>query len=172
MDKATTTLELRDIHLPTDPGFWPLAPGWWLLIIIACFIAYFVVKKIKQINAIKQTNKLLQIELLTIKNNYSKHNNKHQLAKEISELLNRFVKYILKDSVATTLVGQQWVDYLNSRVDGDIFSKHLKELTQAQYMPEVNYDADSLIATVQAYFPLAIKSIKKYNNSIKGASHA
>ncbi|MEZ5597107.1 MAG: DUF4381 domain-containing protein [Pseudomonadales bacterium] len=23
--------QLRDIHLPADPGWWPPAPGWWLL---------------------------------------------------------------------------------------------------------------------------------------------
>ena len=26
--------ELRDIHLPPDPGWWPPAPGWWLLALL------------------------------------------------------------------------------------------------------------------------------------------
>ena len=28
--------QLRDIHLPEAIGWWPLAPGWWLLIILVC----------------------------------------------------------------------------------------------------------------------------------------
>ena len=25
---------LKDIHLPPEPGLWPLAPGWWVVIIL------------------------------------------------------------------------------------------------------------------------------------------
>jgi hypothetical protein len=29
---------LRDIHLPPPAGWWPLAPGWWILIGIALLL--------------------------------------------------------------------------------------------------------------------------------------
>ena len=28
-------IPIRDLHLPEPVGWWPLAPGWWLLITIA-----------------------------------------------------------------------------------------------------------------------------------------
>lgn len=31
---APPQLNLRDIHLPPEPGWWPPAPGWWVLAVL------------------------------------------------------------------------------------------------------------------------------------------
>ena len=34
-------LPLRDLHLPEPVGWWPLAPGWWvILVIVATALGY------------------------------------------------------------------------------------------------------------------------------------
>ena len=36
-------LPLRDLHLPADIGWWPLAPGWWVVIaLLVAALGYFV----------------------------------------------------------------------------------------------------------------------------------
>lgn len=163
MDKnqaAQQTLELRDIHMPDAPSYWPLAPGWWFLIIIVCVLAYLLYKIIAKRNHRKQLNNLMQNQLQTIQSDYKKHKNKHKLAIEVSELLNRFVRHVLGDSNATSLSGKAWINYLNSQTEHSMFDKFEVELTQAQYMKDIDYDVPSLIATVKNYFPLAIKGIK------------
>ena len=41
---APDPLQLRDIHLPADPGWWPPAPGWWLLAaVLVALLAWAVV---------------------------------------------------------------------------------------------------------------------------------
>ena len=34
--------QLRDVHLPASPSWWPPAPGWWLVALIVCAALVFV----------------------------------------------------------------------------------------------------------------------------------
>ena len=37
------TLPLRDLHLPDAIGWWPLAPGWWVVIaLVAALLGYIL----------------------------------------------------------------------------------------------------------------------------------
>ncbi|GAA0203656.1 DUF4381 domain-containing protein [Kangiella japonica] len=63
--------QLRDIHQPEPVSWWPLAPGWWIIIalvvlIAALFIIKAILKKrhyryvrlaVKELKQLKQTNK-------------------------------------------------------------------------------------------------------------------
>jgi len=162
MDKTAPALELRDIHLPTDPSMWPLAPGWWVLIVLALVAFYYLFKLLAKIQNTKRLNQLMQDELLSVRESYKNHNNKHKLAADVSTLLNRFVIHVLKDSNASSLSGEAWIVYLNSRVNDQVFDDFKNELTQAQYQKDVDFDVPRLIATVKNYFPKAIKNRKKY----------
>ncbi|MGB0894207.1 MAG: DUF4381 domain-containing protein [Parashewanella sp.] len=49
--------QLQDIHTPEQIGLWPLAPGYWLLLIIALLViasAYLLVKRYRMNNASKK----------------------------------------------------------------------------------------------------------------------
>jgi type II secretory pathway pseudopilin PulG len=158
MDKTVAALELRDIHLPAEPGIWPLAIGWWLMILVSLIVIYFVYKFIQKQNKKRQLVNLMQQQLQSIQDEYKQHQDKHKLAIAISELLKRFVRHILGDNNATALTGDKWIAYLNDQVDGNTFTTFKIPLTQAQYVPSMDYDVPSLIARVKNFFPQVIKN--------------
>ncbi|MCK5915700.1 MAG: DUF4381 domain-containing protein, partial [Deltaproteobacteria bacterium] len=54
---------LKDIHLPPDPGWWPPAYGWWLIAILLLTITYFGLNRWRQRQARLRPIKLALKEL-------------------------------------------------------------------------------------------------------------
>lgn len=160
MQNTAPALELRDIHLPVEPGFWPLAPGWWALIVVGIILGYLLARVYLQLRKSRQLNHLMQNELNAVNSSYQQHKNKHQLASDISQLLKRFVLHVLKDNDAAALSGEKWVDYLNQQIGMSYFDEHIDVLTTAQYTPDCDFDVPSIIAKLKNYFPNAIKKQK------------
>ncbi len=53
-------LDLRDIHLPAAPPFWPPAPGWWLLAVaLLALLAWFGLRLWRQWRLRRQRRKVL-----------------------------------------------------------------------------------------------------------------
>lgn len=56
--------QLRDIHIPADPLWWPPAPGWWLLAVatlLGCALAARLVQRYyRRRRPIKRTRRLYQ----------------------------------------------------------------------------------------------------------------
>lgn len=97
--------EIRDIHFPDGVSFFPLAPGWWFLsgALIVLFLAIFTILWV-----IKRSRKYFAEKTLRAINTDSPV----LAAVEISELLKRIC--VLKYKDASTLYGQEWIDFLNS----------------------------------------------------------
>ena len=59
-------LPLRDIHLPLPVGFWPLAPGWWIVSAVVLMIlafALFLFYKHRRPTALKEALAKLEVYL-------------------------------------------------------------------------------------------------------------
>ncbi|MCB1603471.1 MAG: DUF4381 domain-containing protein [Gammaproteobacteria bacterium] len=167
MNSTAPALQLRDIHLPQEPGFWPLAPGWWVLLVLFLISLYFVIKWFVARNKQNRLIQVLQNSLNDSRNRFDQHKNKHQLASEISVLLKRFVKHVLGDTQAASLSGQSWISYLNQYSESLVFDQYYNELCEAQYSPKADYDVSGLIAVVKNFFPQALKHQKKLNKKTK-----
>ncbi|WP_415893052.1 DUF4381 domain-containing protein [Neptuniibacter sp. PT8_73] len=142
-------LPLRPMQQPEMIGWWPLAPGWWLLILlsIALFIAvvwfgYLYLKKMRN-----NPNRWALQELNAIQANYQQHQNKRLLAEECNALLKRLALTLYSRQEVAALNGTAWTDFLAKQSRSDT----LTVLAVAPYQASPEYDAEALLSACKAW---------------------
>ena len=115
-------IPLRDLHLPALTDWWPLAPGWWVLIALALggllYVAWRAFQEFKK-NAARR-RALSQLRYL--KAEYSWNADPILLGIRLSELLRRaMLAYAPRDEVAG-LTGSSWLEWLDRGLAGNVFT--------------------------------------------------
>ena len=109
-------LPLRDLHLPDAVGWWPLAPGWWvLLLLLVVTLGYGLYRayRSRQHNAARR---FALRELSRFEAEYLEHRDPVRLGKELSALLRRsMLAYADRDEVAG-LTGEAWLEWLDKEM--------------------------------------------------------
>ena len=148
------TLPLRDLHLPEPVGWWPLAPGWSLLIgLVIVAIAYGLVRAYQR----RQRNAARRYalrELARYEAEYRKHKDPVTLAKQLSQLLRRgMLAYAPRTEIAG-LTGEAWLRWLDRGMPLPYFytdgGKSLLELPYRSPQDNLaDVDIDALLAAVR-----------------------
>ena len=107
-------LPLRDLHLPDALGWWPLAPGWWGVIIVVAAILSYVLWHMFRRWQFNGPRRFAMRELARYEAEYLEHRNPVTLGKQLSELLRRgMLAYAPRDEVAG-LTGNDWLAWLDN----------------------------------------------------------
>ena len=143
MDPAE--IPLRDIHLPEPIGWWPLAPGWWILfglivlvVTIALIVRFWRKRRLVQRTAL---NELASIEI-----SYREHRDNHRLARELSKLARRTALALEPERASAAETGSDWsarLDELNKT--GETSELIKTTLARAPYRPAESFDGDALL---------------------------
>lgn len=136
--------ELRDIHLPADPSWWPPAPGWWLLAILCLGLFVAAVLWLRRRLARRRWQQRVYSELDRIAAQHSAAPDTQRLSAEVSQLLRRASRLI--DPVAPALHGQAWLDFLDTTLGTDEFSRGVgRVILEGPYQRSTSCDADALL---------------------------
>lgn len=116
-------IPLRDLHLPEAIGFWPLAPGWWILIALAAAgVAYLLYKQFLKWRW-NAARRLALRELSRVRNEFESGADALTLGKQLSELVRRsMLAYAPRGEVAG-LTGDNWLAWLDQGMDGKPFTE-------------------------------------------------
>ena len=153
---------LRDLHLPEPAGWWPLAPGWWILIVIAIIAIAYGLARARQRRQRSAARRYALRELARFEAEYRKHKDPITLGKQLSELLRRgMLAYAPRTEVAG-LTGEDWLRWLDRGMPLPYFhTDGGKSLLQLPYRsPQDDFsdvDIDALLAAVRMRLRVPLK---------------
>lgn len=168
--------QLRDVHLPAEVSWWPLAIGWWLVLAIVVLLAVVLsVLMFKKWRANRYRNSALS-ELTNAHARWqSDRNSGHYLA-TVNELLKK-VMTSLGQTSNVSKSGSRWTKSLNTLVKTPLSEATQHALAFECYAAEPDVNIDELHADVVNWITehrVAKSSASSDSGStkIEGAHHA
>lgn len=115
-------LPLRDLHLPEAIGWWPLAPGWWLLLALLLLGLALAARASYRRHRRNAARRGALAELKRLESAWDADRNTAALAAGTSDLLRRaMLAYAPRHEVAG-LTGRAWLEWLDRGLERRPFS--------------------------------------------------
>ena len=134
---ADPLAELRPLHLPADIGWWPPAPGWWLLALLLVALVTWATLAWRRRAARREALGIIRAVHKTDLAGPA-------LAQAINLALRRYAMACYPQHNIAALSGRPWLEFLNSHGAGRDFTA-ATALSDAPFMREAQVDRHELI---------------------------
>ena len=114
--------QLRDITLPDGVSWWPLAPGWWILLFLIVIAFWLLWRWLRYRKADRWRNEAL-LELETLRDLANHHQNNSLVLESTSALYRRLALLMEPRHEIASLTGQAWLEKLDSLSGNRFFTE-------------------------------------------------
>lgn len=119
---ANPLAQLKDIHLPAPVSWWPLAPGWYLLMLLVLLLLVYLTYAAHQRYRAALAKKQALVLLASYQEQYAQDANVARTSAQISELLRRVALVYFPRAQVASLYGEAWLHFLNQTGKGINFN--------------------------------------------------
>jgi Domain of unknown function (DUF4381) len=114
-------IPLRDLHLPEAIGWWPLAPGWWLVLALCATGIVLLIRRYLRARSGAAARRHALRRLAQLTADFESHRDAVAFSSGLSRLLRRtMLAYAPRQDVAG-LTGNDWLVWLDQDLDRPLF---------------------------------------------------
>jgi len=142
--------QLRDIHLPADPSWWPPAPGWWLLGLCLVVLIYLVLGKLLKWYRIAAPSRKFVNALRSLP--ISDPAKSQQNLRSMSRLARQYAITRYGRGRTAGLTGTSWLNFLDQSSASSAFSEGPgKILAEGPYCRPVSHDLEQVRVALEMW---------------------
>jgi hypothetical protein len=146
----TLLTQLKDIHQPAPISWWPPAPGWLILMIIAlgviCYAAYYA----WYLWQLHRRRRLALQEIQRLRTWFLKHGDKQHVASHLSILMRKILLAKYPRKQVAGLHGDAWLAFLDHALSTNQFTQgDGRLLIDAPYAPQTDESIEQLFILVE-----------------------
>lgn len=148
--------ELRDIHVPNVSPWWPLAPGWWALLVLLLAAIGILVVIWRRRAAQRRHVRLTLADLHEAARRHAVDGDDAAFAAAAHQWLRRVARR--RDPRSVTLRGAAWRELLASMAPQQDVSR-LASLDEALYRPVVSLDVAAVVTDAKGWLRGATRRV-------------
>lgn len=144
-------LDLRDVHAPPFPDFWPPAPGWWIAAALLAALAIFISVRLYRHYRLRRLRRQVLSSLDALSAGYSA-DNAVGFVTEVSTLLRRVALRRFPRQQVAGLFGAEWCRFLDETGGDGGFTRGAGQvLADGPYAARVEIDPEGLVALARRW---------------------
>lgn len=146
MAAADALQQLRDIHVPEVPSWWPPAPGWWLVAALLLGAVVWVIWRGRRARRRREPIRAARSLYARVYERYrSGEISGREYLNQSNEVIKRALIHGLGEREARRATGRAWLELLDRHVDEPAFSRGAgRMLGDARFRPRLAADADAV----------------------------
>lgn len=173
---------LADIHLPPEIGLWPLAPGWWVLVVLLLaggfWLSLVLLRKWQQQRRLNAALKALQDCFTSYQTALQQSPEteidtlKSLLVNDVNQVLRRVALIRFPGQAVAGLSGESWVNFIDGVSPGIVIAEDIRyALAQGRFAPRCTIDPPALQSMARDWIKQCyLSKIRTGSDSLKLAT--
>jgi hypothetical protein len=146
--------QLQDIHSAGQPGWWPPAPGWWVLAFILLLALVFLLRKFLGWLSVRRRRKGWLRLLEELNRDHDPMSQPHDYLAGLNRLFRAVAVKAFPNTACARLQGEEWVAFISALMPENRAGECLHALASGPYEAAPRFEAPALNESARVWVKL------------------